>query len=90
MLEIYLKSIIVYMVIIYCATSVCKDSFIKRMNSFNNNFEYKKKKSFISRISNLFVLSAIPVLRFIIILAIFFISFCSKEDFEKMIKKSKE
>ena len=90
MLEIYFKSIIIYMIIICCSSLICKERIKERFDKLKNNSKEKKKKSFISRISNLFILSAIPVLRFIIVLAIFFISFCSKEDFEKMIKKSKE
>lgn len=85
MLEFYLASIIIWMIIIESIIVLFKDGIKKKTNS-----KETKKASIFKRLSYLFVLSAVPILRLGIVIIIIYIATCKQEDFDKLMKKTDE
>ena len=86
MLTFYLSTVVIWMIIIFCAIYICKDKI--REKAIAMGIE-GKKSGFFSTIGFLFVLAAIPVFRLIILIAIIYMAGCSQEDFEELMSKSK-
>lgn len=82
MLKIYLTSVIIYMIIIYCTCQIFKDAI--RSKGWIN----EKRNG--SKLGILFTLSAVPVLRFFIILLVIYMSTHTKEEYEKWYKEFQE
>ena len=85
MLEFYLASIIIWMIIIKSIIVLFKDGIKKKTNS-----KETKKASIFKRLSYLFVLAAVPILRLGIVIIIIYIATCKQEDFDKLMKKTDE
>jgi hypothetical protein len=81
MLKIYLSSVIIWMVVIYCMTSISKESIVK--NGWINT-ENKQKRNWFAQ---LFILSAVPIFRLFIVIAILCMAICTKEQFEQWKKE---
>ena len=78
MIQVYLSSVAVWMIIIYCLCWLFK-------NAIKNNgwISQKSDTSKTNKLVVLFVLSAVPIIRFIVCVTIVFMSMYTKEDFEK-------
>lgn len=83
MLKFYLTTVIIWMIIIQSAFLMFKDVLRKRI--YKNEV---KKINLVKRFRDLFVLSAVPVFRLIILIFIIYISICKQEDFDKIMKNS--
>ena len=81
MLKIYLSSVIIWMVVIYCMTSISKESIVK--NGWINTENKQKRNWFVQ----LFILSAVPIFRLFIVIAILYMAICTKEQFEQWKKE---
>lgn len=83
MLKIYLTSVIIYMIIIYCETKIFKNNIIK------NGWATEGKKSG-SALGTLFCFSAVPLLRllFVVVLCVMFTY--PKEKVDAWIEKNKK
>ena len=82
MLESYLTSVIIYMIIIYCTCSILKDGIKAKGWTTNDNGKTK--------LSSLFMLAAVPVLRVAVLIVIIYMFTYTKEDFEKWYKEVQE
>ena len=76
MLDMYLTSVLVYMIIIYCMCGIFANSM--RDNGWASN-ETVKTNTWVA----LFMLSAVPILRIAAIVLIFYMATHTKEKFEK-------
>lgn len=83
MLEIYLSSVIIYMIIIYCVTKLSKPYLIA--NGWHNT-NVKKTNSVLC---SLFIIAAVPLIRLFVIGGILYMTTITKEDYER-IKKEHE
>lgn len=86
MLTFYLSTVVIWMIIIFCAIYICKDKIREKAIAIGIE---GKKSGFLSTLGFLFVLAAIPVFRLIILIAIIYMAGCSQEDFEELMSKSK-
>ena len=86
MIRFYLSTIIIWMIIIYCTASMLKDAIKKKINTN----EPKKKMGLFKKLSLLFTLSAVPIIRVFVEIFIIYIALCKKEDFDELIKKANE
>ena len=82
MIGFYLKSVVIWMIIIECTFLLFKDAIGKRVGTNDT-----KKAGLIKQLRGLFVLAAIPIIRLIIVVALVYIATCKKEDFDEMMKK---
>lgn len=82
MLRIYLTSVLIYMIIIYCTCAIFEGG-IKAKGWIS---EQKSKGKW----STLFMLSAVPILRFFVVILIFYMSTHTKEEFDKWYKEVQE
>lgn len=82
MLKIYLTSVIIYMIIIYCTCSIFADGI--RAKGWIS--EQKSK----SKLGALFTLSAVPILRFFVVVLILYMATHTKEQFNKWYKEVQE
>ena len=83
MLKIYFSSILIWMIIIYCTTSIFKNAIVK------NGWVDPNKKSAENGWKCLFILSAIPIIRFLIFVLIIMMSAYTKKQFEEWSEKVK-
>lgn len=83
MLKFYLTTVVIWMIIIQSTILMFKDVLKKRIGCG------KKKNGLIKRISNLFLLSAVPIFRLCIEIMIICFAICNQEDFDKMMEKYK-
>lgn len=82
MLEFYLSTVVIWMIIIFCLTFIFKESIKKNWYG-----QINKKKSIVSGFGALFAISAVPILRFLIVIMIVYMATHTKEEFEKFCKK---
>ena len=87
MLTFYLSTVVIWMIIIFCAIFMCKDKLSEKSIAMGMKIE-SKKSSFFSFCGLLFVMAAIPVFRLIILIAIIYMAGCSQEEFEELMSKS--
>ena len=85
MLKIYFVSILIWMMIIFCAAYLFEDA-IKQKGWIDSN----KHSKFVSVLFTLFCMSAIPVLRLLFLVVILFMAGVSKEEFEEMSKSNND
>ena len=81
MLSIYLKSVLIYMIMIFAAT------YMGQYKIKENGWVNEAKKLERNFLISLFCLAAIPVLRFAVVLALLRMTSMTKEDFEKKKKE---
>ena len=77
MLQFYFSSVFIYMIIINCVAIILKPKLID-----NGWIDPNKHAPFLRRVTNLFVLSAVPVLRLLIISGMLYMTTITKEEFE--------
>ena len=82
MLGLYIKSIIVYLIIFLALKKVMKTIILNREDI--NYKEYMGKGKGIY-----YTFTFIPILRILIIILVFFITFAPKETLDKLFKKTK-
>lgn len=82
MLEIYLTSVIIWMIIIGCTVSIFKDAIKKKIKT-----DETKKSNLFKKLRGLFVLAAVPIVRLMVIIVIVYIATCKQEDYDKLMKK---
>lgn len=85
MLKFYLTTVIIYMIIISCTTEIFKEAIKKKIGK-----EDGKKASLFKRLSTLFVLSAVPIIRLIVVVVLIYIATCKQKDFDELMKKANE
>lgn len=77
----YLMSVLIYVIVIkssiYIGKFLLKNGRLKKIREFNKGGEAP----------SVLITSCIPIFRLIIVIGIFYICFCSDEQFEKIIKK---
>lgn len=78
MFGMYLSSVFVYMIIIYCTCSICKSSIRDKGWSFSSSETAKTNKWV-----GLFMLSAVPIVRVAVIVFIVYAATHTKEELEK-------
>lgn len=83
MLKFYLTTVIIYMIIIYSIISIFKDVLRKRF-AINET----KKTSLFKKLNNFFVISAVPILRFIFVIVSIYVAICKQEDFDELMIKT--
>lgn len=88
MLTFYLSTVVVWMIIIFCAIFMFKDKLIEKSIAMGMKIE-SKKSGFFSSFGWLFVLAAIPVFRLIILIAVIYMAGCSQEEFEELMSNAK-
>lgn len=81
MLKLYLSTVIIWMIIIYCTCSIFGPKV--KENGWVNNTNVKTGK-----LVTLFIVSAVPFLRVVSFATIIYMSVCTKEKFEKMAKRN--
>lgn len=90
MLSFYLSTVIVWMIIFWCVLKLCSKTFLKRYGKYINiDKKHSKVKSFVG----LFVISAAPIIRLLIMISLFYMTFCSEEnskDIAERLKKESE
>lgn len=82
MLKIYLTSVVIYMIIIYCTCKIFENAIR------SNGWISEKKKG--GKLGVLFTLSAVPLLRFIVVVLIVYMASNTKEEYEKWYKEFQE
>ena len=83
MLKIYLSSIVIWMIILYCEVSIFKNAIVEK------GWVNPNKKPSENGWKSLFVLSAIPVIRFFIFILIIVMSTYTRKQFEEWSEKVK-
>lgn len=78
MLKIYLISVVIWMIIIYAMAAICEASI--KTNGWTKDKESKKR----GVISSLFILSAVPVFRIIVVISMFIMAAYTPEQVEEM------
>jgi hypothetical protein len=82
MLEVYLTSILIFMIINLSAVAFFRDYYIK------NGWVVGPHKQWYKRIYNAFLLSAIPVLRVFLTILLICMAIIKKEDLEKFVEEN--
>lgn len=83
MLKFYLSTVIMYMIVIYCTIQMFKETLKKRLGVNEN-----RKVGLFTKLSTLFILSAVPILRFIIVCVLIYIGLCKQKDFDELMKRA--
>ena len=83
MIGFYLKSVVIWMIILECNFLFCRESLRKRFP-----VDKLKETSLITKLKGTLVIAAIPIVRLIIVIVVFFITFCNQEDFDEIMKKA--
>ena len=81
MLRAYFGSVLIWMIIIYCMAFICKDA-IQKNGWLDANSSEKK-----NWLKNLFILAAIPIIRLLVTSCMLYMTFTTKEEYEKGHKK---
>lgn len=82
MIKIYLASVIIYMIIIYCTIFIFNDSM--KDKGWGTTAQRK-----VNRLTVLFCLSAVPILRVIVLASILYLATHTKEEVEKLLEEAK-
>lgn len=85
MLSFYLSSVITFMIIIFCTVTLFSKNLRARYSKYLNG-----KSSFVSSLISWFTLSAVPILRVIIVIGIIWLATCDKETYDEIIAKLDE
>ena len=90
MLSFYLSTVIVWMIIFLCVLKLCSKTFLKRYGEYVN---IDKKHSEVKSFVGLFVISAVPIIRLLIMISLFYMTFCpekNSKDIAEILKKESE
>ena len=82
MLKFYLITVIIWMIIINCTVEIFKDAIKKKTGKADG-----EKANLFKRLRTLFVLSAVPIVRLIVVGVLIYIATCKQEDFDELMKK---
>lgn len=85
MLSFYLSSVITFMIIIFCTVVLFSKNLLARYDKYLNS-----KGDFVSSLISLFILSAIPIMRVVVVVGIIWLAICDKETYDKIIDKLDE
>lgn len=80
MLKIYLSSVIAWMIIIYCVSAILESKL--RDNGWPGSDKTQKTK--MSKLKALFILSAVPILRLLVVGGVVCMATITKEEYEKV------
>lgn len=83
MLKVYFSSVLIWMIIICCTISIFKNAIVEK------GWVDPNKKSSENGWKCLFVLSAIPIIRFFVFISIIVMSTYTKEQFDEWCEKVK-
>ena len=86
MLNFYFSTVIIYAICIWATTKIFGDQFKKNLLRITGK---EPEKSNIGKYKGLFILSAVPILRFAIILIIIWIAVMNDQTIEKMKENKK-
>lgn len=86
MLKIYFATIIIWMIINGCIISIFKNGIKEKSKSTDE----VKKKGILSRLSALFAVSAIPIIRLLFAIGFIYLSTCSQENYDEIMSKDKQ
>ena len=82
MLGFYLKTIVIWMIIMYCTITFFKKPLYEKLAN-----RITEKTTLLKALGYLFMMSAIPIIRLLIELSIIYIAVCNQEDFDRMIEE---
>lgn len=88
MLKFYLATVIIYMIIINCTIEIFKEAINKKIDKYRK--KGVKKANLFKRLSVLFTLAAIPILRTFVVFILMYIATCKQEDYDDLMKKANE
>lgn len=80
MLKFYFSTVIIYAICIWATTKIFGDQFRKNMLKIT---EKEPEKSDVGKYKGLFILSAIPIVRFAIIIIIIWVAVMNDETIER-------
>lgn len=80
MLKIYLSSVVAWMIIIYCVSAILESKL--RDNGWLGSDKIQKTK--MSKLKALFILSAVPILRLLVVGGVVYMATIAKEEYEKV------
>lgn len=83
MLKVYLISVVIWMIIIFCTTYLFAEQ-IKQKGWIETN----KHGSFFKALFNVFCMSVVPLLRLLFLITILLMAGVTKEEFEEMTRKN--
>lgn len=83
MIKFYLSTVIIWMIIMWSTIFLCKNELKKKLAKIET-----EKTSLFQGLTALFAISAIPIIRLIILIMILYIAGCKQEDFDKLMKKA--
>lgn len=89
MLKFYLTTVAIWMIIIYCTAAMFENAIDKKLATLPT-YKENKKSSLFKKFRAHFLLSAVPIVRVTIPLLLIWIAICSQEDFDKMMKITRE
>lgn len=81
MLSLYIKSVIVYLIIYWALNKILKYIMLNREDVNYKDYVKKNEKGMY------YIFCFIPILRFFIIILLFFITFAKKETLDKLFEK---
>ena len=83
MIKFYLQSVLIFMIIIYSMLQICKEKI--KANGWKSEEQQHNNKW-----SGLFVLSAVPVLRVLVIVVVLMMAVYTKEQFDAKLEELKK
>lgn len=85
MLKFYLTTVVIWMIIIYCTAAMFKSGIRKKISK-----DETKKTSLFEKLTILFPLAAVPIIRVFVVIIIIYIATCKQEDFDELMKRAEE
>lgn len=82
MIKFYLTTIIIWMIIIECTMLMFNKELTKKLEKYN----VPRDKNLFRALKTLFVVSAVPIIRVFIEIAIIYMVICKQEDFDKLME----
>lgn len=83
MLEIYLTSVLIFMIINLSVVTVFRDAYVK------NGWVVSPRNPWYRKIYNSFLISAVPILRVFITVLLICMAVMKREDLEKFVEENK-
>ena len=84
MLKLYLSSVVIFMIIIYCVLQLARTKLIE------NGWVGSERKRGLTKLWGLFVSAAVPLLRLVIIGVILYMTTITKADYQTIKEKEKD
>lgn len=73
------------MIIIFCTITLFSKNLLARYSKYLNS-----ESNFVSSLISLFILSAVPILRVVVVIGIILLATCDKETYDEIIAKLDE